>query len=549
MEQEYDVIVLGTGLKECILSGLMSTAKKKVLHMDRNSYYGGESASLNLEQLYQRFKGEEKPSKDLGRTRDYCVDLCPKYLMACGSLVKVLLHTKVTKYLEFKSIKGSYVFSKAQDNKVHKVPSSPREALDSSLMGLRQKNSYKNFLQWVYTYDAADAKTHKYDKGMILSDVVKIDLTKMTSKELFAVFGLDENTVDFTGHAAALYQSDEYLNLPAVDLVERVKLYANSVQRYGNSPYIYPIWGLGGLPEGFSRLCAIHGGTYMLNKPIEEILYDAEGKVRGVKSEGQDAYCKQLIADPSYFYGTDKIKKTGQIARCIAILNQPIPNTNSDSAQIIVPAKQIEDGKKRKKDIYICMVSFLHKVVPDGKYVAVMSAEVEGKEIPALEKDAKGCEAGCRSELGFALKLLPQGAKDVSQTFFWVTDYYSPSGDGKKDNIFISSSYDATTHFESASREVLRLYEGLMGKKLDLTIPVDPDREEEPEPEEEGEGKEEKKKAGGGGGGGGGGGDAPAAPAASGDMSAAEVEAALAKELAKDKPAEGGAAAGGGDAS
>jgi Rab GDP dissociation inhibitor len=280
----------------------------------------------------------------------------------------------------------------------------------------------------------------------------------------------------------------------------------------------------------------------MLNKPIEEILYDAEGKVRGVKSEGQEAYCKQLIADPSYFYGTDKIKKTGQIARCIAILNQPIPNTNGDSAQIIVPAKQIEDGKRRKKDIYICMVSFLHKVVPDGKFVAVMSAEVEGKEIPALEKDAKACEAGCRSELAFALKLLPQGAKDVAQTFFWVTDYYAPSGDGKKDNIFISSSYDATTHFESASREVLRLYEGLMGKKLDLTIPPDPDREEEPEPEEEGEGKEEKKKAGG---------DAPAAAAApaAGDMSAAEVEAALARELAKDKPAEGGAAGGGGGAS
>ena len=30
MEEEYDVIVLGTGLKECILSGLLSVDKKKV---------------------------------------------------------------------------------------------------------------------------------------------------------------------------------------------------------------------------------------------------------------------------------------------------------------------------------------------------------------------------------------------------------------------------------------------------------------------------------------------------------------------------------------
>ena len=45
-----------------------------------------------------------------------------------------------------------------------------------------------------------------------------------------------------------------------------MQLYAYSMERYGNSPYIYPIYGLGGLPEGFSRLCAIHGGTFMLNK-------------------------------------------------------------------------------------------------------------------------------------------------------------------------------------------------------------------------------------------------------------------------------------------
>jgi Rab GDP dissociation inhibitor len=45
------VIVLGTGLSECILSGLLSVAGKKVLHIDRNQYYGGESASLNLTQV------------------------------------------------------------------------------------------------------------------------------------------------------------------------------------------------------------------------------------------------------------------------------------------------------------------------------------------------------------------------------------------------------------------------------------------------------------------------------------------------------------------
>jgi RAB protein geranylgeranyltransferase component A len=66
MDEEYDVwylisphlwltllqvIVLGTGLTECVLSGLLSVEGKKVLHMDRNDYYGGDSASLNLTQV------------------------------------------------------------------------------------------------------------------------------------------------------------------------------------------------------------------------------------------------------------------------------------------------------------------------------------------------------------------------------------------------------------------------------------------------------------------------------------------------------------------
>lgn len=45
MDEEYDAIVLGTGLKECILSGMLSVSGKKVLHIDRNSYYGGESGN------------------------------------------------------------------------------------------------------------------------------------------------------------------------------------------------------------------------------------------------------------------------------------------------------------------------------------------------------------------------------------------------------------------------------------------------------------------------------------------------------------------------
>ena len=104
----------GTGLKECILSGLLSVSGKKVLHMDRNKYYGGASASITpLEEVFKLFDAGAAPPS-LGRGRDWNVDLIPKFLMANGQLVKLLIHTGVTRYLEFKVTEGSYVYKGKQ---------------------------------------------------------------------------------------------------------------------------------------------------------------------------------------------------------------------------------------------------------------------------------------------------------------------------------------------------------------------------------------------------------------------------------------------------
>ena len=84
MNEKYDVIVCGTGLKECILSGLLSVKGKKVLHIDRNQYYGGECASVNITNLYKIFRDGKEPPKEYGHNRDWNVDLIPKFIMANG---------------------------------------------------------------------------------------------------------------------------------------------------------------------------------------------------------------------------------------------------------------------------------------------------------------------------------------------------------------------------------------------------------------------------------------------------------------------------------
>jgi Rab GDP dissociation inhibitor len=112
------------------VAGILSVDGKKVLHMDRNDYYGAESASVNLNQLFEKFKAGAPPGA-LGASRDFNIDLQPKFLMANGKLVKMLVMTGVNKYLEFKQVDGSYVL---KDGKINKVPATDTEALSTPLV-------------------------------------------------------------------------------------------------------------------------------------------------------------------------------------------------------------------------------------------------------------------------------------------------------------------------------------------------------------------------------------------------------------------------------
>uniref|UniRef100_M4BH38 Rab GDP dissociation inhibitor n=1 Tax=Hyaloperonospora arabidopsidis (strain Emoy2) TaxID=559515 RepID=M4BH38_HYAAE len=434
---EYDVIVLGTGLKECILSGLLAVNGKKVLVVDRNAYYGGECASPNLTNLYKKFKPGQDPRSDLGADRDYNVDLVPKFIMACGKLVKMLLHTKVTRYLEFKNVDGSYV---VKGGRTHKVPATGEEALRSSLMGMFEKRKFRKLIMYIYNYEEDDPKTYE---GM--------DLLKQPMSDLFEKYGVDANTQSFMGHAMALMRDESYHKRPAIETVRAIKLYAYSLERYGKSPYIYPLYGLGGLPESFSRLCAINGGTFMLNRSVDEILMDEHGKAWGIKCDNEVAKAKLVIGDPSYF-PAEKVRKTGVAVRSIFILNHPVPNSNNaESLQIIIPAAQAD----RNNDIYVAVVSFAHCVAPQGIYIAIVSTLAE-TSVPLQELEP-------------GVKLLGP----YLERFDIITDMFEAVADGKEDNCYISASYDPTSHFETTSEDVLDLYKRITGEDLDMNINAD----------------------------------------------------------------------------
>lgn len=276
-------------------------------------------------------------------------------------------------------------------------------------------------------------------------------------KEVYDKFGLEATTRDFIGHSMALYPTDDYINEPgmAKETVERIRLYANSMARYGKSPYIYPLYGLGELPQGFARLSAIYGGTYMLNTSVDELQYEG-GKISGIKAtmrergeEGDgmkfSTKTKMILGDPSYFPG--KVQVVGHLLKAICILNHPLDKTgDSDSLQLIIPQSQVG----RKHDIYIAMVSSAHNVCPKGYYIAIVSTIAETSANHHLELQP-GLERLGRIEEKFMGPPIP---------------LYQPLESGVNDQIFISNSFDASSHFETVTENVRDIYRRAMGEEL-----------------------------------------------------------------------------------
>ncbi|MBA0682894.1 hypothetical protein Goari_024581 [Gossypium aridum] len=322
-------------------------------------------------------------------------------------------------------------------------------------MGLFEKRRARKFFIYVQDYDDNDPKSYE---GLDLNKFTGLDACKLLQCRKY---GLEDDTIDFIGHALALHSNDSYLDQPALGFIKRMKVKVSFVSYFhlcstaneslarfqGGSPYIYPLYGLGELPQAFARLSAVYGGTYMLHKPECKVEFDADGKATGVTSEGETAKCKKVVCDPSYL--PDKVKKVGKVARAICIMSHPIPDTNnSHSAQVILPQKQLG----RKSDMYLFCCSYAHNVAPKGKYIAFVSAEAE-TDNPEVE-------------LKPGVDLLGP----VEEIFYDTYDRYVPTNDHAADSCFISASYDPTTHFETTVNDVIEMYTKITGKVLDLSV-------------------------------------------------------------------------------
>ena len=86
--------------------------------------------------------------------------------------------------------------------------------LKSSLMGFWEKKKWREFFLYARDIDLSNDATWQ-----------DINIYTQPISDVFIKFKLEPNTIDFIGHAVAMHINDEYLDQPAAEIIEKIKLY------------------------------------------------------------------------------------------------------------------------------------------------------------------------------------------------------------------------------------------------------------------------------------------------------------------------------------
>lgn len=373
LPSEYDVIVVGTGMAESIVAAAAARIGKKVLHLDGNDYYGGMWASFNLECLQkwldecratpveqpltnetaslagpgeslvtigspfstvsnieeEWFIPENSPEASSGEgdstvwtkshllslNRKFNLDLAPKLLFARGALVELLISSNIARYAEFRSV--TRVLTWIED-KLEFVPCSRSDVFKTKDVSIVEKRLLMKLLTICVEYKEENNEFAGFE------DKKFIDYLK--SKEL------TDNLMHYVLYAIAMSS----VNTPCMEAVERTKRFLASLGRYGNTPFLHPMYGSGELPQCFCRLCAVYGGVYHLKRAADGVLIDQSEACRGIVSTQQRLGTQHLVIGvpnaPSTFLKT--IPRKG-MSRGLFITDRSIMSSEKESLSLL----------------------------------------------------------------------------------------------------------------------------------------------------------------------------------------------------------------------
>lgn len=151
---------------------------------------------------------------------------------------------------------------------------------------------------------------------------------------------------------------------PTKEALKLINNFIHSAGRFGNTPFLFTLYGTGELPQAFCRLCAVFGGTYCLKKRCESLVIDANNKCKAVVIDGRRFNCDFVVTD--YAINGPEEDSTGTevklISRAILISDQSIKRSDSDHSSLL----HIPKSDLNKTSVFVIEVGSSALVAPKG---------------------------------------------------------------------------------------------------------------------------------------------------------------------------------------
>ncbi|KAK2827450.1 hypothetical protein Q7C36_018376 [Tachysurus vachellii] len=263
-------------------------------------------------------------AKLLKEGRRFNIDLVSKLLYSRGLLVDLLIKSNVSRYAEFKNVSCILTY---HNGKVEQVPCSRADVFGSKQLTVVEKRMLMKFLTFCLDFEQHPEQFQ--------------DFTEMPFAEFLKCKNLTENLQHFILHSIAMVSQDAPTNTG----LKATQHFLRCLGRYGNTPFLFPLYGLGEIPQCFCRMCAVFGGIYCLRHSVHCLVVDKEsGKCKAViDTHGQRISCSHFVVEDSYIRDEQRAQTTyRQISRAVVITDRSILPSESDQQILLVTVPPLE---------------------------------------------------------------------------------------------------------------------------------------------------------------------------------------------------------------
>ncbi|XP_066105044.1 rab proteins geranylgeranyltransferase component A 1 [Saccopteryx bilineata] len=269
--------------------------------------------------------------------RRFNIDLVSKLLYSRGLLIDLLIKSNVSRYAEFKNVTKILAF---REGRVEQVPCSRADVFNSKHLTMVEKRMLMKFLTFCLEYEDRPDEYKAYEE--------------MTFSEYLKTQKLTPNLQYFILHSIAMTSETAS---STTDGLRATKHFLRCLGRYGNTPFLFPLYGHGELPQCFCRMCAVFGGIYCLRHSVQCLVVDKESrKCKAIIDQfGQRIISKHFLVEDCYFSeSTCSNVHYRQISRAVLVTDRSVLQADSDQQISILTVPAEEPGACAVRVIELC---------------------------------------------------------------------------------------------------------------------------------------------------------------------------------------------------